>query len=270
MKVKSTIILCLTLLCFGQVAKGQEEIKVNQNYYYKVDLGSRTKEHLKLFDKNTKSNKGLDNNFEIVAKQKVKITEVTEDGVYFKFIKDKRIDSTDIRDNDGLKIYYLEEKQFRKLTGHYYNVIRGFRYGAYTIPIRLRKSSGNFEFDNDLFLGTNVIMRLGVRSEEHLYADLSLGVGLTKVGLNADNSLLGTVGTDFENTEVLSPTAFTFTTGLLLNFAKNVNAGVYVGWDWLSSADNRADWIHQGEPWLGIGINIVFTGEANKSSAKGK
>jgi len=41
-----------------------------------------------------------------------------------------------------------------------------------------------------------------------------------------------------------------------------------LGWDHLSSADNKADWRYNRKPWLGLGINVSFS-EADKSGGSG-
>lgn len=44
--------------------------------------------------------------------------------------------------------------------------------------------------------------------------------------------------------------------------------GIYIGWDHLSSADNKAKWIYNKKPWLGIGVNVAFSKEPSKSDGK--
>ncbi len=166
-------------------------------------------------------------------------------------------------DTEEKLLFSMNEEDFESLTEVYYNIFRGVKYGGYTVPIRLRKNDGNFEFDANLSLGANIVARLGCRKMEHFYVDLSFGMGLTKINLNSENSKLGDPDGDFKSIEILSPTAFTLTGGLLINFVENVNLGVYVGVDNISSSDDKADWIHQGKAWLGLGINISLAGKVD-------
>ena len=176
------------------------------------------------------------------------------------------------RKDGKTKAYKMSKLDFLEITKPFYRRFRGFRFGAYTVPIRLRTATTdslgtkNFEFNSNLSLGANIIGRFSpFRKQEHLYADLSLGVGITKVDLNSSNSDLGEG--IYDSIEVLSPSAFTVTGGALFNLAKNVNFGLYLGWDFLSSADQKTKWVHNKKPWLGIGINISLVGEGNKNNA---
>ena len=153
-------------------------------------------------------------------------------------------------------------------------IFRGFSAGAYSIPIRLRPFEADFEFEANLSLGANVNARFSpYRKKAHTYVDVSLGVSITKVNLTEDNSRLGTSGTDpdsneafnFEETKTSSPAAVTFSFGGLLVFAENVNIGAYLGYDFISSSDNKAKWIYNGVPWIGVGVNLSF-GKADSSS----
>lgn len=272
--MKKTLYLAfLAILMFGvsNVSSQEKEssLEIGNNYYFKSTLGAEMSgDKLKLFKSPT-----LPKDVEIKPKAQIKIVNVEDDKVYFKYLQYKTKPNIDLYNVDSTgktKIFYLDKSDFEKLTETSYNRFRGFKYGGYTVPIRLRNSSDSFEFDANLSLGANIVGRFGSRFNENLFVDLSFGVGLTKVNLNKENSILGTAGTDFADIDVLSPSAFTVSFGALFNLAKNVNLGAYWGWDTLSSADNKAKWIFNKKPWLGIGLNVAFSGDANKSDGNGK
>ena len=224
-----------------------------------VDEKNKIKEDIKLLDEELKSKEEIKENI-------INVSKTTNFYTYNKDI-----------DNGKNKIFEMSKVDFQSLTRPYYRFFRGFKFGAYTVPIRLRLAkpkgleSNNFEFNSNLSLGANIIGRVSpFRRRENSYVDLSFGVGLTKVDLNSSNSDLGT-GV-YDSIDVLSPSAFTITSGALVNLARNVNFGIYLGWDFLSTVDNKANWIYNKKAWLGIGINISLSGgdAQNKTNLAGK
>jgi hypothetical protein len=244
-----------------------QEVEIGNNFYFKSLLGAETS------DEKLKLNKtdDLPDGAEIKSKALIKVVNIENDRIFFKYLAYDEGSTEEgiynLNSNNSTRIFSLSKTDFENLTNTYYNYFRGFKYGAYTVPIRLRSSGDNFEFDANLSLGANILGRIGSRFNENLFVDLSFGVGLTKVNLNKENSILGTADTDFSEIDVLSPTAFTVSFGALFNLAKNVNIGAYWGWDTISSADNKAKWVFNKKPWLGFGLNVAFTGDADKSGA---
>lgn len=240
--------------------------EIGSNYFFKSYIGSELSNEKLKIDKN----KPIPEGAEIESNDQIKVVSIADGRVYFSYLsfdegsEEEAIYNLD--SNGKMKIFSLSVSDFKKLTNKYYNKFRGFKYGAYTVPIRLRKSSGKFEFDSNLSLGANLLGRFGSRSNENLFVDLSLGISLTKVSLHKENSLLGIDNSDFSEIDVLSPTAFTVSVGAFFNLAENVNVGAYLGWDSLSSADNKSEWVFNRKPWLGIGLNVAFSGSANDSS----
>jgi hypothetical protein len=173
---------------------------------------------------------------------------------------------------DALYIFSLPKEDFLVLTSPLYDRFRGFHFGTYTVPIRLRSTpTGNLtgdqtEFDGNLFLGANGVVRFGLSQYyEHRFVDLSIGIGISKVNLTPENSDIGSGNGDFADVEALSPAALTTSFGLLFNLAANVNGGVYLGWDRLSSADQRTGWVYNREHWWGFGLNVTFGTGTNET-----
>lgn len=264
MKIKLLFVFTF-FLTFNSI--GQTTIDPGGNFYFRTSLSPELNANkLKLNKENA-----IPNGAEIRYNAQVKVLNIENDRVYFRFFRFS--EQNDINafndDSDGkTRVFSMSKDDFKNLTKRYYNTFRGFKYGAYTVPIRLRSSKGVFEFDSNLSLGANILGRLGLsRFKENLFVDFSFGLGVTKVNLNKENSILGTEGSDFENIDVLSPTAFTVSFGVLLNLAKNVNIGAYLGWDRLSTADNKTNWIYNNKPWTGIGLNISFSGKADDNNS---
>ncbi|OUS00377.1 hypothetical protein A9Q86_10415 [Flavobacteriales bacterium 33_180_T64] len=269
-------------ICFF-IKTNAQDLKIGNNYFFTEDQISINEDSIKVDGKALKGE-----NIQIKSGHQIRILDIKDKKVYFKYLnfreskefkKNKESNPTEEGKytpfqalyntnevTEKTKIFSMPKDDFEKFTKVLYNRFRGFKYGGYTVPIRLRKNDDSFEFNSNISLGANVIARFGLKKKEHMYIDLSLGISITKVDLNSDNSLLGTQGTDFADIETLSPTAFTYTFGVLFNLAENVNLGAYLGWDRLQSSDNKTQWIYNRKPWLGIGLNIS-AGKADNSTA---
>tara|TARA_R110002126_G_scaffold290496_1_gene447568 strand:+ start:3453 stop:4247 length:795 start_codon:yes stop_codon:yes gene_type:complete len=263
MKKLTTLLFLITFITVYS-----QSFKSGENYYFENGFGKTfTNTKLKLNKTDTPPSGAL-----FRHKSQIKILYSEGDRVFFKFLKFKS--DADIlaynEDSSGEKrVFSLSKLDFENLTKPYYNKFRGFKYGAYTVPIRLRSRNDVFEFDSNLSLGANILGRIGLnRFKENSFIDLSFGISITKVNLNKENSILGKVGSDFENIDVLSPAALTVSLGILVNLAENVNIGAYLGWDRLSTADNRTQWIYNDRPWTGIGLNISFSGKAQANNSE--
>ena len=205
--------------------------------------------------------------FSVIEKAQVKVTEVTDDRVSFKYLlyntTDRKYDIFNFDAAGNQFIFSMSRLDFSTYLTKVFGKHRGFLTGGYTVPIRLRLNAGNFEFESNLSIGTNIALRLAPsRFREFPYYDLSLGISLTKANLNPENSLLRDTtlaNNPFSSVDVLSPTAFTPSLGLNVALNNNVSIGAIIGVDLIPSADNRADWLYQGVPWLGIGLNFALS-----------
>ncbi len=75
----------------------------------------------------------------------------------------------------------MKVTSFEKITKTYFNKFRGIKYGTYSVPIRLRKSNGVFEFDSNLSLGASIVTRFSLnRFNEHFNLDFSAGISILK------------------------------------------------------------------------------------------
>lgn len=274
-KTKFLISIMLTFLFALVNAQEKIDIEVDGNYYFKNDMDKSLLNNLKISGKDSVQLKN--EQYNIRKYNTVKVIKIENGDVYFKywnFEEDSLKKTFNENSSTGEKYtFLLPISDFQNLTSKRYDFVRGIKVGSYTVPIRLRSSGDTFEFESNLSLGTNIAVAIGPWStKEHFYIDASFGISLTKVNLNEDNSSLGIEGTDLESISTLSSNAFTFSLGAVIHPAKNVNIGIFYGWDFLSGKDQKKlNWVHNKKPWIGLGINVAFTkSEANKSKAKGQ
>ena len=145
------------------------------------------------------------------------------------------------------KIFTLTLEEFSQLTSPLYRIFKGTKVGAYTVPFRLRGVGNNFDFESSLSLSANMIFGWGSTYKQESWFDASFGVGLTKVNLTKNNSLV---------TENRTASAFTLSLGGVVKPAPNINGGIFVGWDFLGADDRNVEWSYNKKMWLGLGINI--------------
>jgi hypothetical protein len=102
---------------------------------------------------------------------------------------------------------------------------------------------------SSLSLQTNLVYGVGSKYKKESWADFSVGVGLTGVNLTSNNS-------DVKDNRTAS--AFTISGGALAKASKYANIGLFFGWDFLTQKDRSVNWVYDGKPWIGVGINISF------------
>ncbi|WP_432670777.1 hypothetical protein [Flavobacterium sp. SM2513] len=210
---------------------------------------------------------------EIIKNSKITVVGQSDDlkKVYIKYWKYTLSEGTDKNpltleqneENAKLKpyndsVFELPAEIFKKITSPLYSYYKGTTVGVYTVPFRLRGSGNNFDFESSLSLQANIVLGLGTQRMDSSWFDLSLGIGLTGVNLNSDNSLV---------TESRTASAFTVSGGMVIKPSKFANIGIFVGFDNLSRSDRDVDWVHNGNLWVGLGINVSFNAITTTESA---
>lgn len=158
------------------------------------------------------------------------------------------------------------KKQFRRY--------KGAQAAVYSVPFRLRGigSDSLFDFQSTLNLEGNLIFGFGPSHWERSLIDFSVGIGITSVDLTEQNTI-----TELNNDR--TATAFTISSGFVINITKTANIGAFIGWDMLALrdrgiAEKELNWIFNGKMWVGIGLNVslseLSTNElpANQSESK--
>lgn len=171
--------------------------------------------------------------------------------------KGQKFNSTFYENDNQLKYYKIKIDDFKKVTTYYYNRYKGVAAGIYSVPFKLRFN--DFDFEQNLNVGISIgcQYRISKKIDHRWFLEPNIGIGLAKINLNSKNS-------DVQDSRTAS--AFSLSSGLILHFSKTINAGCFVGWDFLSNTDSDTNWIHNGKTWLGLGINIGFNISEGKVS----
>lgn len=296
-----TKILLLFLLGWAGITYGQEEIRVDGNYY----LNYPSKENLNSFKNETDLNQkaalsGIQSEIE-GSKFRIKVISITNGNVNFIFgnfdkktnLQEKinnqfpieNIKSNSIKkleeifanhqNDEGLKnligeisnnsskvidgkktVYSLPLDNFKLSTKPLYNRV-DWRVGVYTVPFKLR--FGDFNFDANVNLGANIggKFRWNREVENGLALEPIFGFGLASIQLDESNS---------STASATNVSAFTINTGVLIHITNVINVGLTYGFDNISKNDqNNYNWKYNGKGWLGIGINIAFSGQGNNT-----
>lgn len=182
--------------------------------------------------------------------------------VYFKFWKFKNKKTNKTINGDSiqvLEVYSLPLEDFQQLVSPLYDRI-DWRVGIYSVPFKLRFD--DFNFDSNVNLGTNLgaKLRWNRKKENGFSTEFILGIGLASIKLDSDNS---------NATSTTNLSAFTVNTGILFHVSSDINLGITYGFDNLSHNDQKNyDWKHNGNGWLGIGINVAFSKDAKNTGSK--
>lgn len=269
----STFTLLLLISISVSNAQSKIDLEIGGNYLF-IDSYSELKienekvsayKSYKLYEPNDGKATDDTTNSPIKADYVVRIVDIDDGQVYFKYWVFEEDDDLEKNYNSG-KIFSLSMEDFSRITTKRYNRWRDWSVKSFSVPIRLRGADNDFEFETNLSLGTSITTgwNYNIKRDDR-FLDFSLGLGITKVNVNPHNSEKLTVGD-----EVQTPTAFTIAAGVVWHFS-GVNAGVFFGWDKLSGLDqSRYGWIHNKKPWLGLGINIGLGNNETKNTGKAK
>lgn len=194
---------------------------------------------------------GSDSSISISKGHRISVLYEDDDYVYYKYLRftNKNLRTT-YNGDKGNKVFKLQKKQFEQLTIPLYPKYKGVNVGAYSVPFRLRDIGGNnFDFESSLSLQANLVFGFGSIYQKESKLDTSFGIGITGVNLNDKNSAV---------MEDRTASALTISLGAVYRPAKFANIGLFLGWDFLGQRDKEVNWVHDGDAWLGIGINVSF------------
>lgn len=122
-------------------------------------------------------------------------------------------------------------------------------YGAMTLPFKYRVETE--EVLKDVALSGLGGVQLNTE-KGNFHVALVTGVGISSVEVDSAN-------TEGNETARSDRGSITVPVGLVLDW-HHLQIGVFGGWDWLF--DNKeAGWIHNGKPWLAIGIGMGIYSE---------
>ena len=183
---------------------------------------------------------------------KIEVLNINNDIVTYRYLPFKNDTSRASKDFGQHKEFTMAKADFERLTTELESRFKGIDVGFYTIPFRLRGvGSSDFDFESSLSLQSNLVFKFGGRRPASLSQwEGSVGIGLTSVNLNSNNSSV---------TESRTASAFTLSTGILWKPTDFANFGIFIGWDNLSADDRKSNWKYNKKAWLGLGININFS-----------
>ncbi|WP_425638810.1 hypothetical protein ACPUEN_04350 [Algoriphagus yeomjeoni] len=260
--MKNVILITAVFILMFDVGFSQDlktiqksEVEISGSFEFEKALPSRLKQ---LKDEN--------GNFKnIPIGKRVTVLYTQGDYVYFSYWyqpDDEEINKELNGEGSIRTVYYMPVNTFIQISVPLYSRFKGFKTGAYTVPVRLRGVSGDFDFDPTISLTANFIAGFGSVYEERSWFDMSFGIGLSSIELNQDNSSLVE--------ENRTAAAFTLSLGALFKPKDYMNFGLFLGWDSLGRDDRGVNWVYDNKPWLGIGINISFNEIVTDVAAKDK
>jgi hypothetical protein len=133
------------------------------------------------------------------------------------------------------------------------------RFGALALPLKLRSSEGEVNFETDM----NVNFALAFRLKESFINDWDLswqiGFGFGSTDLTSSNSSI-------EEGKDQSIQVLTGLTGLNLNF-KGIQVGIYTGVDYINN-QSQYNWKYNGNMFLSAGIGFNIFGGNSKDEKK--
>lgn len=130
--------------------------------------------------------------------------------------------------------------------------------GTVIVPVKIRFSK--FDFSKDITIGTTAGLRWRMTNYSDNYFNLLIGIGITSVTLDS----LSTYGKIRKATD---RPALTPSLGFVFEFHNNIQMGLFIGMDYISSKENIR-WRYQGEPWLSIGLGYTILSKQGSSVEK--
>lgn len=134
----------------------------------------------------------------------------------------------------------------RAKTYHRLSFLPGITAGTAIVPIKMR--FGDFDFSKDFTIGSTVGASWRISHNHESYVSLLIGFGVTSVTV-----------------DTVDHAAITPTLGLVFEFPKNIQLGIFTGWDFISKND-LPEWDYQGKTWLSVGIGYTILSKQAKTS----
>jgi hypothetical protein len=149
------------------------------------------------------------------------------------------------------KYFLMAECMLKNANPRYDNKIY-FTAGNVLIPVKMRLNK--FDFSKDFTLGPVAGIKMRLSHYTRNCINFLFGLGVTSITLN-DKSTDGHIEDDTE-IPALSPCL-----GMVFDFFNQTQAGLFVGWDFISNNEN-VNFIYNGKMWVsfGLGFSILTRG----------
>lgn len=163
-------------------------------------------------------------------------------------------------DGGARKTFCVERGTFERFSQKIYENGRSsyeLTAGALILPVKMRFGGADrsFDFSKDITISTTGGFRWRVSETRENYFSALIGVGLSSVDLNPDNTKkIIDKSTD--------RAALTWIAGGMWDIDK-FQFGAFVGQDRISQP-NQGDWVYQGKTWLAVGLGYSLFGATSK------
>ncbi len=134
-----------------------------------------------------------------------------------------------------------------------------FTAGTVLIPIKLRLKK--FDFSKDITLGPVAGVKFRLSNFEQNFFSILAGLGITSITLDSRS-------TDGKVEEAIEVPALTPSLGFVFDFFNSTQAGLFVGWDFISNNENL-HLIYYGKLWISFGLGFsILTKGGNTSTTE--
>lgn len=133
-----------------------------------------------------------------------------------------------------------------------------FTAGTVLIPFKLRMQ--RFDFSKDFTLGPSAGVRFRLSHYMKNFVNLMAGMGITSVTVN-NHSTKGYIEEEME-VPALTPSL-----GFVFEFSNSTQAGIFVGWDYISHNES-IHLIYHSKPWISFGLGYSLLSQEESSSSE--
>ncbi|PZR39447.1 MAG: hypothetical protein DI538_06810 [Azospira oryzae] len=154
------------------------------------------------------------------------------------------------------KYFLMSFNDFNDKSVKRYSTVPTFTAGTVVVPVKLRFSE--FDFSKDVTIGPTIGARFRLSHYNNNYLNLLFGMGISSVSLDS-------ASTSGKVKKITDRPALTPSLGVVFEFIQNVQAGIFIGKDYISNKED-VGWAYQGKTWLSIGLGITILSRQSSAS----
>jgi hypothetical protein len=155
------------------------------------------------------------------------------------------------------KYFLMSVSDFPKKVIARFDRNASFTAGSVLIPFKLRLK--HFDFSKDFTLGPSAGVKFRLSHYSKHYVNLMAGMGITSVSVN-NRSTKGYI------TEEVEVPALTPSIGFVFEFNNSTQAGIFIGWDYISDNEN-IHLLYHSKPWISFGLGYTLLSKEDNSSS---
>jgi hypothetical protein len=130
-----------------------------------------------------------------------------------------------------------------------------FAAGTVLVPFKLRLQHS--DFSKDFTLGPSVGIRFRLSHYMKNFVNVMGGMGITSVTIS-------NYSVDGEEREDIEVPALTPSLGFVFEFSNATQAGVFIGWDFVSG-NQKVHFAYHSKPWISFGLGYTLLSQDDKS-----